>query len=57
MATTEEVRDRFLVDPYDHFPRQERGAEFDAWLEAVRAEAYDRGYGAGFANGASGEVC
>lgn len=46
MATTEEVRDRFLVDPYDHFPRQERGGEFDRWLNQVKDEAFREGVAA-----------
>jgi hypothetical protein len=41
MATTDEVRDRWLVDPYDHFPRLERGEEFDQWLLTIQAKAWD----------------
>lgn len=59
MTTTEDFRNRYLIDPYDHFPRQEFGEEFDRWLENVVQDAYEDGFRAGLAsdfgrNGATG---
>lgn len=42
--TTEQVRAAFCVDIYGDY-RQEWGQQFDRWLNQVKAEAWDEGYG------------